>query len=396
MASRVQGIRVRHSRQCPTNKDRTAACRGGCPVEAWVYDAREGAKIRKTFAGPGALAAAKAWRQDVAGEVRRGRLRAAPAVTLKQAADELVAGIKTGAIRKRGGEPYSPRVAKDYEEALATVVPMLGESRRLSQIAAEDIERLVRDLRGKGRSESRIRNLTNPLRVIYRHHRRTVPVSPLAGVEIGQAGKRDRAAGPAEITMLLGPLDQQARLAFAIAAYAGLRAGEIAALEVADVKMGAGTLTVRRSYDFHTGTWKAPKSAAGTRTVPLKATGPLVRIVNEYLAATGRTDGLLLGPDGATPFVLLSLHRRAKKSWAAANKKRGKLELDPMQPIGLHELRHSCGSNWLAAGVPLPRVSAWLGHAHVGITAARYAHAVDGGSDADAALVERYYAEVSA
>jgi integrase len=45
--------------------------------------------------------------------------------------------------------------------------------------------------------------------------------------------------------------------------------------------------------------------------------------------------------------------------------------------IGLHSLRHSHGSQMLAAGVPLPTVSKRLGHASVYMTASVYSHAFD-------------------
>jgi len=44
--------------------------------------------------------------------------------------------------------------------------------------------------------------------------------------------------------------------------------------------------------------------------------------------------------------------------------------------VSLHTLRHSYGSQLLSVGVPLPAVSALLGHASVYITATIYAHAL--------------------
>jgi integrase len=42
----------------------------------------------------------------------------------------------------------------------------------------------------------------------------------------------------------------------------------------------------------------------------------------------------------------------------------------------MHSLRHSHATNLLPRGVPLPAVSARLGHADVNITARIYAHAL--------------------
>ena len=50
--------------------------------------------------------------------------------------------------------------------------------------------------------------------------------------------------------------------------------------------------------------------------------------------------------------------------------------------VSLHALRHSHGSQLLAGGVPIPEVSARLGHANANVTLAVYAHEIPGRSDA--------------
>ena len=45
-----------------------------------------------------------------------------------------------------------------------------------------------------------------------------------------------------------------------------------------------------------------------------------------------------------------------------------------LKGIGLHSLRHSHGSQLLAAGVPLPTVSKRLRHSSVAVTASVYSH----------------------
>lgn len=394
---------MRHARSCPAGRDREAGCDCEPSYEASVFDVRTGKKVRRSFRR---LALAKAWRAETIGQVRRGELTAATVPALRKAAEAFLSGIESGAIRKKGGERYSPRVVNDYRRDLRDLVETLGAHRRLNRIDVDDVERLVRDWRAEGLSESRISNRLKPLRVIYRQHRRTVPVNPLAGLEIGSSGKRERAAGDAEIAELLAPLDAETRLAYALAGYAGLRAGEIAALDVADVRIADGVLSVHRSWCHQTRTMKAPKSKAGTRRIPLRATGPLLRIAQEHQALSGRTEGLLLGPDGQTPVVLMTLHRRAKKAWEAENGKRAEKaeregrELRPdelLVPITLHELRHSCGSRWAATPKLDPAMaSKWFGDTYATF-ANVYVHAIDRGDDDAAAKVEAaYFAEVVA
>ncbi len=74
--------------------------------------ATSGRKIRKTFP---TLAAARTWRSDAERGVRRGTLRASAPVTVNDAADELVAAMRSGAARTRSGDPYKPSAIRSYE-----------------------------------------------------------------------------------------------------------------------------------------------------------------------------------------------------------------------------------------------------------------------------------------
>ena len=58
-----------------------------------------------------------------------------------------------------------------------------------------------------------------------------------------------------------------------------------------------------------------------------------------------------------------------------------------------HTLRHTCATNLLYAGRPLPEVAQYLGHANQGVTATVYAHVIARGTrDAAEALARRYRA----
>ncbi|HET7353943.1 MAG TPA: hypothetical protein VFJ11_07870, partial [Gaiellaceae bacterium] len=76
------GIRERHSRTCASRDGAKCDCTPA--IEASVYDARESrklgrvVKIRRTFTGKGALAAAKGWRRDAGAQVARGEVKFEP------------------------------------------------------------------------------------------------------------------------------------------------------------------------------------------------------------------------------------------------------------------------------------------------------------------------------
>src|SRR6476646_8503336 len=52
-----------------------------------------------------------------------------------------------------------------------------------------------------------------------------------------------------------------------------------------------------------------------------------------------------------------------------------------------HDLRHTAASLWIAAGVDIKTVSAWLGHSTAKLTLDTYGHLM--GTDADRAALER-------
>ena len=73
---------------------------------------------------------------------------------------------------------------------------------------------------------------------------------------------------------------------WATAFYAGLRRGELQALRVCDIDLGASLIAVERGWDQVEGVIE-PKSHAGRRTMPLLAI--LRDYLDEHLLRTGRS-----------------------------------------------------------------------------------------------------------
>src|SRR5690242_234767 len=113
------GLTARHSRACreATGGD-PCRCDPGPAYEAWVWSKRDGTKITKRFSGKGALAAAKAWRADATHALGRGRLRQATRKTVREAAAELIVGLRDGSVRSSRRRPYKPSTIRSYERAL--------------------------------------------------------------------------------------------------------------------------------------------------------------------------------------------------------------------------------------------------------------------------------------
>ena len=205
------GIRVRHSRRCPSTVDPDGRCRCKPAYEAWVYSARDGKKLRKSFP---TLSAAKGWRSDATGAVRRGTMKAPSPTTLREAADAWMLGAKDGSIRTRSGDVYKPSALRGYEAALRDrVLPELGGA-KLADIRKVDVQDFADRLLTQGLDPSTIRNTLMPLRAIYRRAvgRGEVAVNPTTGVELPAVrGRRERIASPQEAANLIAGLPKHDR-----------------------------------------------------------------------------------------------------------------------------------------------------------------------------------------
>jgi integrase len=376
MAKRLpEGISLRHARSCPSRSGGRCRCAPTYQAQAW--SPRDHKRLTRTFP---TLAAARSWRYDALVGLRHGTLRATGSVTLRQAADDWLAAAQAGLVRNRSGDPYKPSALRGYEQSLrARLLPALGGA-KLSDIRRADVQRLVNRLMADGLGASTVRNSLMPLRAIYRQALALdeVAVNPTTGVQLPAVrGKRERIAEPAEAARLIAALPQRDRAVWATAMYAGLRSGELQALTDELVDLDSNLIRVQRSWDPKEGR-VAPKSRAGRRTVPVP--GALRKHLLEHRLARGRRGGLFFGRLDGRAFSNQSLSQRATSTWRAAG----------LDPIGLHECRHTFASLMIAAGVNAKALSTFLGHASVMITLDRYGHLFPGSEKEAAGLLDTY------
>jgi integrase len=377
---RPEGIIARHSHGCPARWD-TGPERGPCRCtpryQAQVWSPGDRKRISRTFPS---LAAAKAWRHDASVALRRGTLLVGGRGTVREAAAEWLEAAEAGLVRNRSGDPYKPSALRGYELSLRTrVLPALGD-KQLSEIRRSDLQRLVNLLMAEGLSASSIRNALLPVRAIYRNALALdeVAVNPTTGVQLPAVrGRRERIASPAEAADLVAALPKQDRALWATALYAGLRSGELQALTDEMVDLERNLIRIQWSWDPKAGR-VAPKSRAGRRTVPVARALRLYLL--EHQVARGRRGGLFFGREGGKPFSNQAVSQRAARIWAA----------DGLEPIGLHDCRHTFASLMIAAGVNAKALSAFMGHASITMTLDRYGHLFPGSEDEAAGLLDAY------
>jgi len=370
------GILVRHLKACATHWGRRCNCRP--TYQASVWSARDARRIKKSFP---TLAEAKAWRAEAQSAIRRGTMRPPSQLTLCQAAEAWLLGARDGSIRNRSGDRYKPSVVRTYEISLRLrLLPEFG-GRKLSDIRRSDLQDFADRLLAGGTDASTIRNTLMPLRAIFRRAvaRGDIAVNPTTGLELPAVrGRRDRIASPEEASKLMEALPERDRALWATALYGGLRRGELQALRWDDVDPAKGVIRIERAWDVREGEIE-PKSRAGRRTVPIAA------VLRDYLVEHKQRrggNGLVFGrPDGKA-FDGSTVDARAKAAWRNAG----------LEPITLHEARHTFASLMIAASVNAKALATYMGHASVTITYDRYGHLMPGNEDEAAALLDAYLA----
>lgn len=155
----------------------------------------------------------------------------------------------------------------------------------------------------------------------------------------------------------------------------GLRRGELCALQWQDVSINrdeggnviGGAVKVRRNA-VQRGSiveYKAPKTAAGIRTVsiPARKARTLLDMADGDLSS--------MDPKG---FVFATQDGNGRLPNALTQQVNRALEACGLGQFTLHDLRHAHATHLLAAGKPLKAVSQRLGHADVGVTMRTYQH----------------------
>jgi integrase len=374
------GIVVKHRAGCASERDARCNCRR--VYQAAVWSARDARRIRKHF---DSLSDARSWRAESYGKLRRREMRAPSAMTFGEAAILWLVGVRAGSIRNRSGDLYKPSTIRSYEQALrgprqggGGLLRELGHL-KLSDLSLDDVQGYADRLLAAGAEPSTIRNQVMPVRVICRWRRREVAVNPTLGLSLPAVRHGHvRIADPAEAERLLQALRATDRPLWATAMYAGLRRGELMGLRWCDVDLARGVIEVRQAWDPKEHLMVAPKSAAGSRRVPIVA---VLRafLAPAQLAAPADPNGLVFGCIEA-PFCASSVSERAQRAWRKAR----------LEAIRLHNCRHTFASIMIAAGVNAKALSTFMGHANISITLDRYGHLMPGAEDEAAGLVDAY------
>jgi len=152
-------------------------------------------------------------------------------------------------------------------------------------------------------------------------------------------------------------LPRSFRLYLRVLLFTGMRPGETSALRYASLDLAAGVIHVTQTLKRFTGTYGAPKTAAGVRDIPVPRF-----LLKELLADGGAPDALIFPGN---------YHQMPGDAWL---KLRRQLGLN--KP--LYAFRHTYATRMLASGIPVLEVSRCMGHSSPSITLNVYGHVMPG------------------
>lgn len=252
----------------------------------------------------------------------------------------------------------APKTAESYEHCYATyIAPTLAAS-ELEAVTPDDLQSIVlQALFAAGSRQAQI--VYAQLHAVFARavRSRRIGYNPADCIDKPQHAARQGRAISAEEWQQLAPYIR-ADVGIALAAYAGLRRGEILGLERRDVDLVRGQLTIQRQRLRVAGKLitSTPKSAAGIRTVPISAElVPIIQRRARHLTPNG-----LIVP--IAPETLNHHWRRAQQ------------EAGIEAPYRLHDLRHTYATQLVAAGCNIKTLQYLMGHSTYQLTADTYTH----------------------
>lgn len=261
---------------------------------------------------------------------------------------------------------HGTRVSVDHTVSTVTFADV-----PLRSIRRSHVEQWVKAMTVRGLAASTIRTRFASVKAIFRGAvtDRMMTDNPCDGVVLPRLRRAAVALSiptPAEVARLLAAVaDPTFRVFLTLAAFAGLRRGELAGVQLGDVGFLTRTLDVRRQVQRATRgelQIRPPKyGSERTVTLPDALVAVLARQV-ETLAERGPDAWLLPGWSGAP------LHANVIRDGMAAARAGSGVT------IRLHDLRHFYASGLIAAGCDVVTVQRALGHSSAKITLDTYAH----------------------
>ena len=306
------------------------------------------------------------------------------ALLVRARAGTLPGAVRSGAMFDDACAEYLRFLEHDRQRKPSTIrdagsivrnhlLPAFG-GRRLEDVSPDMVERWARELgRDRPLSNRSKQKIIVVFHGLMERARRVwkLDANPVRDVErprtAASAGGIDVFSPDEVLALVRHAEDEQDGALFLMAAFTGLRQGELIALRWRDVDFPGEHVRVTASYTTRSLT--SPKSGR-VRSVPLApaAAGALARL-SQRERWTGDDDLVFPGVTG-TYLDASALLKRYKRALRAAG----------LRPLRFHDLRHTFGTTMIRTA-DIVRVQTWMGHADIETTR-KYLHFVPRPDDA--------------
>ena len=289
-----------------------------------------------------------------------------------------------------------PSTLDGYRSVLRQHIGPKFSATRLHEIKRSEVKSFIRDLIEKGLTRSSVRNAISIIRSIFNQAIEDgfLESNPATGLgKFTRAAKSSTVKGVAltaeEIDKLISAAHRirpEYEVLFLLAARAGLRRGELVALQWSDIEFGSGEesnryILVQHNYvrRHHTST-KSKKARRVDLSRDLR--GALLKLRAARMKSAGIEDPMALADElvfQSADGAILDPDNFYHRHFLPVLRESG------IRKIRLHDLRHSFGSLLLQRGASLVYVREQMGHSSIQVTVDIYGHLVPG---ADVAFVD--------
>jgi integrase len=322
------------------------------------YRSPDGRQRTKTFP---TKADARAFLAATETDVRRGQF-VDPALGRTTFGDYMASWLATKA-------DVSPRTRINIEGRLRNHILPVFADMPVARIQPTDVRGFVASLTDAGLAPPTVKAAYLVLAQILRTAAidGLIARSPCVEIDLPRDRRREgmRFLEPGQVDTLAGAIDDRYRALVYLAAYGGLRAGELVALKVSRVNTLAGTLEVAEAASEVRGRVTfGPTKTGRVRTIGLPRF--LAEMLGGHIGRYPSEGGFVFSaPEGGALRWRNFYARRFRPAVAGAGLPK---------KLRFHDLRHTCAALLIANSRHMEEVKDHLGHSSIRVTSDRYGH----------------------
>lgn len=259
------------------------------------------------------------------------------------------------------------------------------EGKTVGEITTADIRATLAAMETKGIGAPTRASVRKLLSKVFRAavNEQILMRNPVSPIPVPRSERREiQVYTSQEIRAIAEAITPRYRAAVLLSAYAGLRAGEISALRVADLDLLRGVITINQGVSLVRGrpVLSTPKTKASRRSVAIPRF--VAEALGKHLAESPSGDGLVFHTSSGGLCSSKTLARPFQEASGAIGK-----------PGRWHDLRHTSVALAIEQGAHPKQIQTRLGHTNITTTLDTYGHLFPGLDGALADKMDQEYGQ---